>query len=354
MDYPNMISKKTLSNFILFLFLFIIITSIEVAANSLINATDAEKKELLEWVNDHCGKEYDSFDSLLKDRRIKCKCKKDEVVPPSYYLLDGSRHVIPYSAGIDPVFWFPIPFFAMLYLFIVFINYKKKRKMNHLKYSISLLIIALPWLIGVYAISIYQGQFLKSNVNFIRMHGHGKFNSFLLQLCCSDLFFLNSSWVYAAVDTGSLDMVKFLVEEMKVDPNKMYKNVLPLALAANHKMTDITDYLFKFAPETPEKGGEFLLKTAILTGRLDYVKRVFEHDSMKKLLNDQHPGATWISRRSALYLAVYRNDIDIATFLLENGADPNISNEYDGKTPIDAAVQNKNVEMQKLLKKYGK
>jgi hypothetical protein len=349
-----MISRKALIYIIILNSLVIFIQFIEVSAGSLVDISEVDKEILLEWVNDHCGKEFSSFDKLLKDRRIECKKnKKNEEVPSSYYQLDGHRHVRPHSLGAFPILWVPIPVLIAFYLFIVKIDAKKKRKTNHFSVSIRLLILAAPWITGVYAATIYQDQFLKQNVNFVRMHGHGKFNLFLLRICSNDLFFHGNPVVHAAVDTGSLEMVKFVVEEMNMNPNQMYLDVLPLALAANHRMTDIVDYLIKYFPDNPKEGGEYFFKTAILLGRSDYIRQLLKYDFIKKHINDQKPGVPWISRRSALFLAVFSNYIEIAVILLDNGADPKLPNAYDNKTPIDAAKQNANIEMQNILKEYS-
>ncbi|XP_044591505.1 B-cell lymphoma 3 protein homolog [Cotesia glomerata] len=53
-----------------------------------------------------------------------------------------------------------------------------------------------------------------------------------------------------------------------------------------------------------------------------------------------------------LHLVVEDNNYDGATFLLENGADPDVETE-DGTQPINISVDNKNVEMTKLLMSYG-
>ncbi|KAH0546876.1 hypothetical protein KQX54_015730 [Cotesia glomerata] len=53
-----------------------------------------------------------------------------------------------------------------------------------------------------------------------------------------------------------------------------------------------------------------------------------------------------------LHLVVEDNNYDGATFLLDNGADPDVEAE-DGTQPINISVDNKNVQMTKLLLSYG-
>jgi hypothetical protein len=338
---------------ILCFFIFVIILQLSVAIASVANITDAEKLVLLEWVNTHCEKEFDSFNALIEDRRIRCKSKVNEDVPATYYQLNGHRHVRPDPSKLLPRSWGLVFVFFFCYLFLRFIHYMVGKKTNHLQLLIRFSPFVLLGLIFLYAGTIYKDQFLKQNVDFIRKHGDGKINSFLLKACSDELFSNGeSSVLYAAVDTGSLEMVKYLVEEMKYNPNQQYMNVLPIALAANHAMTDIVDYLMIFFPDNRKKGGRLFFKTAILLSHIEYVKEMLEDDYIKKQINYQSPGAPWISRRSALYLAVNRNDVEMALLLLQNGADPTLQNYYDNKTPIDAAKHNNNIEMQRLLNEY--
>ncbi|KAH0546886.1 hypothetical protein KQX54_015776 [Cotesia glomerata] len=53
-----------------------------------------------------------------------------------------------------------------------------------------------------------------------------------------------------------------------------------------------------------------------------------------------------------LNLVVEDNNYDGATFLLDNGADPDVETE-DGTQPINISVDNRNVQMTKLLMSYG-
>lgn len=300
---------------------------------------------MLEWVNTHCDKSFDSFEELTEDRRIRCKSKRDEEVPAAYHQLNGHRHVRPDPSKLLPRSWFLALVFLFCYLFIRFIHFIVGKKTSHLQLLIGFSPFVILGLLFFYTSTIYKDQFLKQNVDFIRMHGKGRFNSFLLNTCSDELFSYGSPpVVYAAVDTGSLEMVKYLVEEMNYDPNQKYMNVLPIALAANHRMTDIVCYLAKSIPEVPKKDRDMLFfKTAILLGHIDKVKKMLENGYVN--INYQRPGAPWISRRSALYLAVNRNDVEIASILLMNGANPILKNSYDNKTPVDAAKQNKNIEM---------
>jgi ankyrin repeat protein len=55
---------------------------------------------------------------------------------------------------------------------------------------------------------------------------------------------------------------------------------------------------------------------------------------------------------SPLYVAVTSGQIKIAKILLEAGADPNIL-QGEGVTALVAAVENENIELIKLLLKYG-
>ena len=348
-----MTSKVRLVCSIFCFFTFVIIPQLSVATASITNIADTEKHELLEWVNTHCEKNFDSFNSLLEDRRIKCKSKKNKEVPAAYYQLNGHRHVTPDPSKLLPRSWVLVLVFICCYFFIRFIHFMVGRKTNHLL----LLSIFSPFvLLGLgflYAGTIYKDQFLKQNVDFIRMHGKGKISTFLLSACSDELFSYGEPPVlYAAVDTGSLEMVKYLVEEMNYNPNKQYMDVLPIALAANHSMTDIVDYLSDFYPDNRKDGSRLLFKTAILLSHTDSVKKMLENDYVKKQINYQSPGVPWISRRSALYIAVNRNDEEMASLLLKNGANPTLQNHYDNKTPVDAAKQNKNFEMQRLLEEY--
>lgn len=347
---------------VLFIFVLSLAPFSGISANILQHASDIEKDLLLQWVNDHCDEDHKSFESLVKDRRIKCKYKSGENVPPSYDYLDGGRYIPApsknpirdYIFGTSFLYVLPLPCIIFFYFAVIGLHFARKLKTNLYTFSFKMLWLVLPLTVIFYSVTIYQNQFLKGNVKFIQMHGNGSINSILLKICSKNVIYANKSWVYTAVETGSLDMVRFIVEDMNVHPNWKYEHLdlLPLALAANHQMTDIMNYLMAYAPHDPDEGGVNLLKTAVLTGRLDYVKKVLEYDRAKNQINLQTWGAPWIAQKSTLYLAVYRNYIDIAAFLLENGADPNYSNRCDGKTPLDAAKLNENIEMQKLLKTY--
>lgn len=356
-----MVNSNILTIATIFLITFLISpisnTLSEAATNPLENISNNEKERLLNWVNSHCEKQFSSFDFLVQDQRIVCKSGKDEEVPEDYYKLNGSRHVRPDPTKVIPM---ELIFFVVItvgYVFILMVNLIVARKVQYFKSLITILIMAAPGFAFVYAGTIYQNKFLNQDVDFIRMHGHGRINSFLLRACCDDLFSYGPPpLVYAAVDTGSLEMVKFVVEEMKIPPNQTYMNVLPLALAVNHRMTDIVDYLIQFAPDNPKDYGEYALNTSILLGRLDFVQNLIEminSEYKSRRINYQKPGVPWISRRSSLYIAVDRERFEIAKILLENGADPNLPNTYDQKTPFDAARKNQNSRMIALLQQHS-
>eukprot|EP01132_Coremiostelium_polycephalum_P011133 gene11133-13633_t len=101
------------------------------------------------------------------------------------------------------------------------------------------------------------------------------------------------------------------------------------------KRTKIDDDIQKF------------LESAQQNRLYDIESTLKDEEKRKKLINESDA-----NRRTALYFATYNNNKAIVDLLLENGADPNIS-DFDGYTPLMNAIKVGNTDIAKKLINSG-
>jgi ankyrin repeat protein len=93
------------------------------------------------------------------------------------------------------------------------------------------------------------------------------------------------------------------------------------------------------------------LHGACKLGDINIIKLAF--DSNPEKINEKDTQVKNIQLGwSPLYRTVISGQIDAARFLLEQGADPNMSNNL-GETPLHQAADNGNSDMAKLLLNFG-
>jgi len=116
----------------------------------------------------------------------------------------------------------------------------------------------------------------------------------------------------------------------------------PLAWAAKAGQKDSAELLLSLGanPNAPNSGGRYPIDWAATSGHLPLVELLADKTS-----NDQ---------RITLFFAIQQQQVPVAKFLLEHGANPNI--HYPAcnlGTPLDLAAQQGNVEAARLLLEHG-
>ena len=132
--------------------------------------------------------------------------------------------------------------------------------------------------------------------------------------------------------------------------NQKYQNPSLLKEKLKGDM-NITDYILK--KYSTEKNIKFILEMSIEFNNLTELKKILK--KYPKLVNN----TKLLDTETLLHMAASasRNrhteaaDLKLLTYLLENGADPNIQTEY-GPTPLHTAAYLNNIQMIKLLIKY--
>jgi ankyrin repeat protein len=81
---------------------------------------------------------------------------------------------------------------------------------------------------------------------------------------------------------------------------------------------------------------------AVLGGNMKILEMVFEHGA------DLNLGA---GKNSALHAAVLTNRIEMAEWLLLRGANNEVTN-FEGKTPLQVAIDQKRTQIEELLRKF--
>lgn len=170
---------------------------------------------------------------------------------------------------------------------------------------------------------------------------------------------------------GNLAVVKQLLERYPsmVNENASWTETA-IEAAAQTGQVDIVNYLI-------DLGAEYDICTAAMLGRLDCIQDFLKENQNLISARGAHgipllyfPGihanlevADFLLKQGAdpnaaspggitpLHGAVMFNQPKMAAWLLEHGADPNP--EYEGKTPLATAVEKKQNEMVELLRAHG-
>jgi len=144
--------------------------------------------------------------------------------------------------------------------------------------------------------------------------------------------------LHRAAFNGHLGIVKYLVDEKKVDVNKADNyGTTALHMAAFNGHLDTVKYFVdekKVDVNKANNYGETALHWAIHNGHLDIVKYLVEKNADVNKV-DKHG-------RTVLHWAAKNGHLDTVKYLVEKGADPVLKDKH-GLTPIDLA-RNENVE----------
>lgn len=155
--------------------------------------------------------------------------------------------------------------------------------------------------------------------------------------------------LHRACQNGHLEVVKFLVEKcslLQKNPQN-YRGITPFHLAAVLGHYDVADYLIQcgVSPDCTDKYGLTALHYAAITGRLDSLKfligktptRIFKYDTLFE--------------KNSLHLAAFHGHLHIVKYLVsESGMDPNISDlDYPRATALLIACQQHHRDIVKFL-----
>src|SRR4030065_907104 len=138
---------------------------------------------------------------------------------------------------------------------------------------------------------------------------------------------------------GNLAVVKELLERYPslINANASWTETA-IEAAAQTGQVDIVNYLL-------DRGAEYDICTAAMVGNLDCVQEFIKEDT--KLVNAR--GAHGIP---LLYFTVIHARLDVAEFLLQQGADPNAASPG-GITPLYSAVMFNQIKMAQWLLDHG-
>ena len=233
---------------------------------------------------------------------------------------------------------------------------------------------------------------VESKFNFTALHYCAEMGGFecvqrLVQAGANVEAKRNDGWtpLFGAVSANQNEIVRFLVEKTKVDVN-VASNIgqHPILLAVlqrnpatvrilveNGAKVDVIDGLFGATPlqlavelgdynvvqylvltakadvNLINKKGFRALHNAVIFGRLNVVKLLVKHGQA----DIEAPGGK--SDITPLFFAVLNNHLDVAEYLLQNGANVNSVNRAEGDTPLSVAASSGFLEMIKLLQKFG-
>ncbi len=152
--------------------------------------------------------------------------------------------------------------------------------------------------------------------------------------------------LHVAVQNNAIEIIKLLLsKKAKIKRNDASQSPLYFA-CLNGNPTAI-----KLLLENGAKPDLLLLLRAVESGSVESVALLLEKN--KKLINEARNGVTPLL--AACYTPLnYKENPQMVKFLLENGADPNIRDYFDGKSPLQRNVQgNGSPEIFKLLIDYG-
>jgi len=344
--------------------------------NKLNSYTNIQKEELIDWVNRYCNTSHNSWNELLLDTKLQCRVDTLDEIHKDFYHLPGIENDITityvkfksvpkvivvcivmialwffiylmerktihafmkeksskyflvsylcviffsiYDSTLNTVLQntFFLSVVVFIFVFIKFINQillknKNFRWLGRLTYIVSaVFLISLASYIATRALSgmmlpklarhLVQNNDIRSipaQLGIYLFNGDNKYSNTLVHL---------------AVQKGSLDDIKYLVEEKRENPNIASKtgiyNGTPLEYALHYKAYVIADYLLLHTPEYDARyHGHTRLATASKTHNLAFLKKVV--------------GTRIIDLNEVLYAvreAIRYNDNDALNFLLEH------------------------------------
>jgi len=144
-----------------------------------------------------------------------------------------------------------------------------------------------------------------------------------------------------AIQEGNIEVVKtLLIENPSLINTKTEQGISVLLLAMYYRKNEIVNVLL-------ENKKDFDFFEAAASGQLDFVKKHLENEP--GILNQFA-----VDGFTALGLSCFFNQEEIAKFLLEKGADPNIASNNDFKVaPLHSAAAISQIEIVNILLQNG-
>lgn len=143
--------------------------------------------------------------------------------------------------------------------------------------------------------------------------------------------------LYLATEAGHFDTVQILVEgradvNQKLDDNYLM-GFTPVFEAAYNRRNDIVEFLLKNGAEQ-----DIFLSAAL--GDIEEIKRYAKEGGNLNVSRDRGTNKPYLSGKTLLHLATWRDSVSTVDFLLKNGAEIDIRDSND-RTPLhNAAARN--------------
>lgn len=166
--------------------------------------------------------------------------------------------------------------------------------------------------------------------------------------------------LHLAASYGWLDMVKFLVNTVKLDVNALTDcDETPLSIAIHKSAKEVEGFLR--AAGATETNSQLerrnRLQSAVRDGNLEQLKALVnnEHipiDLVKRVCTDSNCGPLFCGS-PPIHIAAELGHTEVVRFLLEKGADINSLNPYERETPLHCAIRSGNIDTVKVLLEAG-
>ena len=334
--------------FIMFVLLIISIYANDVELNSL------EKKVLLEWTNANCHENHKSFDALLKDRYFSCEFQAQGY--PGGLKGDVLFKTKTNSWAVPLVSFFIVIVFVSITTGISFLiinasekyHKDKPEKVNRIQLIRRILKI---YLVGGLIISIISFSYIFLKDYSIERIRNGSLEDLKMILPIFELVKKDETALLLAVSNGSLDIVKYLVEEKKHDPNETGQiedslSYTPLDMALSNESYDIAEYLKHYLPKNKPTN----LRTASKSFDMNLLKKSIELGKYSQLdiLDGLIESIKYKDHNATKYLANF-----LSTSMLEKEGNVDLDKRgsyYISRgTPLTVAIENNNLVAVKLL-----
>jgi ankyrin repeat protein/fido (protein-threonine AMPylation protein) len=150
-------------------------------------------------------------------------------------------------------------------------------------------------------------------------------------------------------ETGNLEVLKFLVQEVAADPNRVDSNGLtPLDLAIQKGSSAMVEILRKVgAEESSSLAGVLIFKLCDAANRGDL------HEVTQLIQNGADANGHDYDFRTPLHLAAAGGSFEVVKYLVENGAHREVQDRW-GSDPYQEALRYKHEEIAEYLDQGGK
>jgi ankyrin repeat protein len=329
--------------------------------------TIIEQEKLLEWTNKNCNEQHDSFLSLSRDRYFFCSMDSSIDYP------NGLQGTVIFGNNSSP--WISslltcviiLVFFAFLVpIGILSLNIAeeklqkgkledKERRLNFIKSRRSSLIALIIASLIVGSVTLTYIPLKKQLINTVQ---NGNIEDIKLVLPIVELIVEDDVLLFLAVSNGRIEVVKYLIEDKKYNPNfsisdkdlnsicatpyiPSYRKETPLGLALRNKSLDIANYLKQYIPS--EEPIDILIAS-----------RALDLDLLEKSIDLTEPSTENIL--DAFIVSIRAFDYDAMLYLynlnpsiINMQADRYTSRLKSASLPIEEAVESNNFEAFKFL-----